>query len=646
MLPLSVVFRRWCLLFVVCWGGVLAAPAWASHPWDRGHDHITERHWVEDPSAQWSLDEARKASVQAFAGVLSRGFGPSVIWLRLHLDPQSHAPGRIQPERLVLRIRPVYLDRIDIYDPSVSNLPVATVGDRLHPRADELQGLDFMAPIERGTAARDIWVRLESTSTRQIHVQAFSFDDIERLSRLQQLVFSSYVGLILVFVAWGLMAAIFSREWLLWAFTLKQSAALGFALVSLGFLRSVWPESWSALRVDELGTFFSISAVSTAVLFHVLFTRECGVPPWVTRVHLVMLALFPVKMVLLALGWEREALELNMHEVMLIPPVFLASAWLARGWEASSGRRPALSRPVVVGFYAITWAVILMAAMPGLGLSAGGEVALYIVQTHGLLTAFMILLMLQFRNHVRRKQQQETLVVLERTRMQVQQERDIREEHEKLLDMLAHELKTPLATMHMRLDARSPGGQEVTRAIREMTAVIDRCVQASQIGDRKLQPDIRACSVTDVLKDAVASCSQPARIHMEMPSHCLMETDSQLLFIVLSNLLENACKYAAEGSEIRLQVERVDGPACVRISLSNLPGHAGWPQPDRLFQKYYRSPQARRHSGTGLGLYLVKHLVSLLGGHIVYAPDEQHVRFVVELPVRARAEREPALSLA
>ena len=122
---------------------------------------------------------------------------------------------------------------------------------------------------------------------------------------------------------------------------------------------------------------------------------------------------------------------------------------------------------------------------------------------------------------------------------------------------------------------------------------------------------------------------------------CFIQTDRQLLFVVLSNLLENACKYAAADSLILLHLKAQEPspetPGQVRIEISNLPGLAGWPDADKVFDKYYRSPQARRQAGTGLGLFLVHKLMQTLGGHAVYAPDSVHVRFVLQLPISASA---------
>jgi signal transduction histidine kinase len=52
-----------------------------------------------------------------------------------------------------------------------------------------------------------------------------------------------------------------------------------------------------------------------------------------------------------------------------------------------------------------------------------------------------------------------------------------------------------------------------------------------------------------------------------------------------------------------------------------------------VFDKYYRSANAKRQSGSGLGLFLVKSLLELMHGRVTYTPLKQRVRFEVWLPV-------------
>jgi signal transduction histidine kinase len=67
--------------------------------------------------------------------------------------------------------------------------------------------------------------------------------------------------------------------------------------------------------------------------------------------------------------------------------------------------------------------------------------------------------------------------------------------------------------------------------------------------------------------------------------------------------------------------------------VSNQVGKAGLPDAGRLFEKYYRSPQAQRVSGSGLGLFLVKGLLDLMQGRIGYEVRGQQVIFSVWLPL-------------
>jgi signal transduction histidine kinase len=620
--------RGWLLAWLLAWLPLCAVAA-------EGKDHITQRAWLEDATGQLSWPAVQQSTPLPYTGMLSKGFGPSVIWLRLRIDPQASQVSVKEPDRLVLRIRPVYLDDIQVFDPLATQGLVGKTGDIQHPREDEFEGMDFLLPIARGEQPRDIWLRLASTSTRQIDVQALNVEALDQRIRVQQLLFAVYIGLILIFAVWALVYWLFSRESLIGAFCLAQTTALFYALGSLGYLRAFWPMAWPAAWLDMGTTIFSISAVSTAMLFHFMLLREFDPPRWTVRVLILMLALFPLKLALLT-QWPTAALRLNMSEVLISPFFFVLSVLLSRGWSKTGSQQPPLTKPVVLAFYVLLVANLCVAALAGLGLVSSGEIALHIVQVHGLVTGFLVLLMLQYRAHVMNQQRREISLALERSQVQAQQERNIREEQEKLLAMLAHELKTPLATMHMRLDSTASGSQEIRKAIRDMDNVIERCLQTTQLGDRQLTAHLATSDVVSIVRDAVSCCQQPARVQMDLPQHLHAHTDKQLLFIVLSNLLENACKYAATDTPIKVRLRSMpthdSTQPGLQIEVINAPGIAGWPEADKVFQKYYRSPHARRQAGTGLGLFLVRNLMHILGGRIDYAPDDSAIRFVVKLP--------------
>ncbi len=638
--------RLWlwvALLSVLLLGHLAIAPN--AH----AQDHITERSWLEDPSGQLSWADVQGLPTKPFDQTLNRGYGTGVLWLRLRIDPQLGVGSARQPngaaaaasQELVLRMRPAYLDRIEVFDPLVPGGRVGVVGDRYHPRQDLMPGADFLLPIARGAAPRELWLRLSSTSTRQIHVAAVSPSDLGRLMTRQSLLASLYIGVVLVMMVWAMVSRVLHGEAVMGAFALMQFTAALFGLSTSGILRVFWPQAWSAEALNLMGSVFSIAVVAGGLLFHVRFLREFQPARWAMGALIGMLALSGVNLVLLASGQVIWALQSNMLSILLAPPICLLCAATGQAWQAAGrAAAPAVSRRMLVSFYLAFLSIFVLSSTTGLGWLPATEWTIYVSQLHTLISSVLLMLMLQYRAFVQARQRQQVQRALERTTLQVAHEREMREEQEQLLAMLAHEIRTPLATMHMRLDQESKSGREIRQALRDMNAVIDRCLQTVQIGEGQLTPELRMHDMTASVRDAVGACSQPDRVRAQLPPQLQVRTDPQLLFIVLNNLLENACKYSAPGTPIELrcgvsQTRSLEQVAL--LELINLPGSAGWPDPARVFEKYYRSPYAQRQSGTGLGLYLVRKLVQTLGGRIAYRPDEERVRFLLALPLERKA---------
>lgn len=594
-------------------------------------DWISQRSWLEDGGGRQTLEQVRHANFRAYEGVLSQGFGQSVIWVKLKID----APEQERQEaKIFLRLRPVYLDSIEVFDPAVSNGIAGHTGDILHPASQPVRSLDFMVPLPEGPLPRDIFLRVISSSTRQIYAEVVSEKSLLQQMPQQHLLFALYVGVVSIFAVWGISYWGFTKDRMVGLFGVKQTAALVYALCSLGYMRMWWPISWSAEWLDQLASLFSMLATTTAIYFHYAFLQDYQLRRWAVWFLRGLLLLLPINLLIFWAGHPMWALKINMASVLLAPFVMLAAAWSAKGWGVEPrGQRVSvvkLSRFLVVGFYSIIVVILGLAALPGLGVARGGEIGLYLVQAHGLASALMVVLLLQYRTHLMRKAQFENQSLLARTQLRAEQDRRLRDEQEKLLTMLTHELKTPLATMYMRLDEHGKNAQALKKSIREMNNVIDRCVEANKLQDQKLQLQREDVNLIQVLDDVVSVAPTPERIDLSPNLPLRLQTDRQLLSIVLSNLVENACKYSAK--ETPIQIVPKDLGDRVQLSIFNVPGRAGWPPDAKMFEKYYRGPGAQSQAGTGLGLFLVRSLVQSLGGHIAYQPTSQHVCFVLTLP--------------
>jgi signal transduction histidine kinase len=213
-----------------------------------------------------------------------------------------------------------------------------------------------------------------------------------------------------------------------------------------------------------------------------------------------------------------------------------------------------------------------------------------------------------------------------------------RDEQDRFLSMLSHELKTPLATIAMTLgSAPFPDAirQRVARSVDSMNAIIERCVQSDRIAYGRVGVTLEACDVVALVDDIRVACTEPQRVvvaHGDIPP---ARTDRQLFSVIVSNLIDNALKYGAPGAVIQVAVEPVaqHGKPGLRVAVSNPVGTAGMPDPKRVFNKYYRALSAQGKVGSGLGLHIAQGFARKIGGRLRYIPMADQVNFELWIPV-------------
>lgn len=216
--------------------------------------------------------------------------------------------------------------------------------------------------------------------------------------------------------------------------------------------------------------------------------------------------------------------------------------------------------------------------------------------------------------------------------LSLQQQRS--QEQAKFLAMLAHEFKTPLSIIKMvtgsgQLDAQSLNYSE--EAIRNIDALLGKCLEAEALMDTSTVSEPVALNVAELLRDVVANSRREGEVITEVTGKTEIRSDPTLVRIILANLLDNALKYGKPGVSIRVDVgPRSDGNIAVRVT--NAVGLSGVPDPAHVFDKYYRAAGALSQSGSGLGLYLSKHIAKLLGGDLLFEPGRQELWFEVRLP--------------
>jgi two-component system sensor histidine kinase SenX3 len=138
---------------------------------------------------------------------------------------------------------------------------------------------------------------------------------------------------------------------------------------------------------------------------------------------------------------------------------------------------------------------------------------------------------------------------------------------------------------------------------------------------------------TCIVRASGLADSKSIRIDWPGAADLTIQADRELLEYAVYNLLTNAIKYSPRESTVRLAARR-DG-AGVRISVADQGIGMSRDEVKRLFQKFYRTERAEKSGiqGTGIGLSIVKEIITLHGGSItVESAPEQGSTFTVTLP--------------
>jgi C4-dicarboxylate-specific signal transduction histidine kinase len=209
------------------------------------------------------------------------------------------------------------------------------------------------------------------------------------------------------------------------------------------------------------------------------------------------------------------------------------------------------------------------------------------------------------------------------------------EEQSQFISMLSHELRMPLSVIRMALRKDGPLGQANQRrciqAVGDINDVVECCLYADRLEHGRIEVAPEPVDLAAILKSAAESQPEGNRIDIRTVDLPMLQTDRRIISVIVNNLIGNAVKYGLPGAPVEVRVCR-DG-AVASVTVSNAIGSAGAPDPEKVFAKYYRSPQASGKTGSGLGLFIAASFARMIGGDLRYLPDEANVRFELRVPV-------------
>jgi signal transduction histidine kinase len=621
----------------ILWIGVLLCLLLPGVGWTK--DYILEKATWTDPTASASFEHARTAHYTPYANLLSKGYSPATQWVRLKIAASSAADSN----SLVLRIRPIYLDEISLFDPAdpSSHPQPRTTGDWTPWQSSEFESLNHTFLIPAQAQERYVWLRLSTTSTQLLQVEALAPRDMLREEQRLWLFYSVLLGLIFAFLVWVFLAWLRDRDPVNGMFVLRQTVLLAYTASYLGYHRLLLADVLEPRSQDILYNWLVLLTTALSLAFEYRFLREFVLPRWAHGVLRGLLFASAVAMSIMLWGDTRTALKANMliNTTCLLSFVAVSLRLRPHHAEPSAQTSYQLPKTVVVGYYLSIVMVLAMSILPSLGILAGTMLAVYGVLLYGLISGLFMTTLLIVRTRQMDQIRQDVANHLFLSQEQLAIEKKRRQDQTQLLSMLMHEIKTPLSIIDMAVSTRNNDTRTasyVTRAVDNIKGVLDRCIQTDRMVEHEFKLQSQSVNLSQQLLEWVNDRKEgPERFKLQVENRCLLMTDLQCLQIIVNNLLDNAFKHGAPQTPVQLDLStspHLDGRAGLLLTIANGPGPSGWPDPSHLFLKYYRSGGAQKVSGTGLGLYLAHNLAALLQGEIRYLPDPSNIRFLVWLP--------------
>jgi K+-sensing histidine kinase KdpD len=229
----------------------------------------------------------------------------------------------------------------------------------------------------------------------------------------------------------------------------------------------------------------------------------------------------------------------------------------------------------------------------------------------------------------------------------IRKEMALNQRQSNFLLSVTHELKTPIASTKLflqtlqRRNLPEEKRLEITqKAIEEnarLELLIENILNATRLENKALKPIKSEFQFSNLIQQVVdrfhKRFSQPF-ISVDIQQDALLNADAFLIETILTNLIENAIKYAGENANITVYSQNQSGNFVFGVKDEG-PGIA-ISEKKNIFEKFYRvgNEDTRTNKGSGLGLYIVSEFVHLHKGAITYRNNQPKGSiFEVTLPL-------------
>lgn len=249
----------------------------------------------------------------------------------------------------------------------------------------------------------------------------------------------------------------------------------------------------------------------------------------------------------------------------------------------------------------------------------------------------------------------------------VTKEKEVDRAKTEFVSLASHQLRTPLSAINWYSEMLLAGdggelsenqrkfAQEIFDSNKRMVELVNSLLNVSRLEMGTFIVDPVPTNFVDLMEDVLKE-QQPMIIEKKISvkkkyekNMPLFNYDPKLLRIVFQNLVSNAAKYSPIEKNIYLEMSLDQDKKMVNIIVKDQGYGIQYNQQDKIFQKLFRADNIKKRNteGTGLGLYIVKSIISSFNGIISFESKENKgTTFYVSLPFEGVKKREGLKSLS
>ena len=232
----------------------------------------------------------------------------------------------------------------------------------------------------------------------------------------------------------------------------------------------------------------------------------------------------------------------------------------------------------------------------------------------------------------------------------LQRQRKLAEIKNEFISNITHELKTPIATVGVAIEAlrnfnaindpqRTKEYLDISQnELQRLSLLVDKVLKLSMFEKKEIELKYEPLNLTDTVNEVVSSMKlqiekHHANVSINAEGNTSLQGDKLHLLSVVFNLLDNALKYGNGNIAVKFDIKEKEND--VELSVADNGIGISQEYKDKVFEKFFRVPLGNTHNtkGHGLGLSYVSHVIRRHKGKIeVESQPGLGSKFIITLP--------------